>query len=176
MNTVPTTPHPGESHPHYKMIIGLVELAGFLTDHPQLQVNSSLIRFFPDRGEDSENIALVRQMASILNVDATWNHDETHFEATRSFGAITYEAIAIRRECMRDFEREGELGKQALAAEKAAAAAPTVEMVFAIDDQAPVVEQLPATAAPVDEGHAAGDAGEPPVCATCGGHGHGFNE
>jgi len=176
VNTVPTPPRPGETHPRFELIVELLTLVGFLSDHPELPMGRETLTIVlnqPSGASDSDQIAFVRQVARVLDVDPDWLGD-THFYATRRFGKhVRIEARAILQVAMDEHERMWALGREALAAEKAAAAelareveaaklelehrraaaAETVEMVVVVD---------PPAAAPVDEGQADDDTVEYP--------------
>jgi hypothetical protein len=152
---------PPTNHPHYELIIGLMRLAAFLTDHPDLPVDS-VDAGFSATGTDSDQIAQVRQIGHLLDADPSWQRN--YFVVNRMFGPVKYSAWAIPAQAHEEFLRREELGRAAFEAVKAAAAAAaaeTVEVVVVVD---------PPAAAPVDEGQAVGEQDTRP-CPSCDGSG-----
>lgn len=165
MNTVPTVPPVGEDHPHFKLISGLMQLAGFLAGRPDVPVDSARLYFYA-QGTDSDKIAQVRQIGHLLDAEPSWTPN--HFVVTRQFGPVEYQAGAIPEQQRRDYLRINELAEQALAAEKAAAAAAAADTVELQQPVEVVVVVDPPAAAPVDVDEGQAD-GEPelrtcPVC------------
>jgi hypothetical protein len=111
-----------ETSPHRELIMGLLKLARFLTDHPRLEIDPTdsfelrLSAPYDGPRSDSDQIAYVRQVAAILGVEPQWNGTNTHFRAVRSFGPkVRIQGLAILRHAMEDYELLQELGAKAVA-------------------------------------------------------------
>lgn len=109
-----------ESHPHQELINGLLQLAGWLTDHPELPTDDydefQVRLFIPGHEElsDSDRVAALRRIAAVLDVEPSWSND-THLYATRRFGArVKIQACAITRAYMEEHQLVDVLGREAL--------------------------------------------------------------
>ncbi|GGV33946.1 hypothetical protein GCM10010182_67210 [Actinomadura cremea] len=82
-------------------IKGLRDLADFIESHPELPLptGSSVGPYVT--GTDEEERAEVDRIATILGVTAS---GDTHYIASRSFGPVTYEAIAIAADHMARYD------------------------------------------------------------------------
>ncbi len=196
MNTVPTEPPVGEDHPHFKLIAGLMELAGFLASRPDLPVGRfdycQLTITAPSRLSDSEMIALVNEVGRVLDVEPHWS-GPSHVYADRDFGPVKVRGQAALQAAMEAYYQEQALIKAAREVKRAAAE--TVEMAVVVDGPA---------AGPVDVDEGKADAEQdtrqcpecvdnptdtcrtcfgtgrvlvdPPRCAGCGGTGRAVDE
>jgi hypothetical protein len=107
MTNVPATePETADAADHRQATIdGLRALATFLQEHPDVPVPpyTTTLLYHAD-GTDEEQYAEVDRVAALLDVTPTANAKDTHYRAARSFGPITYEALAIRAAYMRRME------------------------------------------------------------------------
>ncbi|MGH3414898.1 MAG: hypothetical protein ACRDVE_18075 [Actinocrinis sp.] len=128
MTSIDAPAVPGQAHPHQDLINGLLQLAGWLTDHPELPIGkydmANLRMVVPghDSLSDSQRIAHVREVARILDVEPEWQNGNAHFVANRRFGAkIEVEVYAILQSAREQWRRDQELIEQMRAAERAVA-------------------------------------------------------
>jgi hypothetical protein len=88
-------------------IDGLHALADFLAEHPDVPVgNTWTLSYHARGGTDEEQQAEVDRVAALLGVTAGTPLGPDHYQATRPFGGIEYEAIAITAEHMRRYDAE----------------------------------------------------------------------
>ncbi|TMR99971.1 hypothetical protein [Nonomuraea basaltis] len=86
-----------------EFIAGLRRLAQFLADNPKVPVPShgETVRVHAKGCSDEEERALVDQVAELIGSPASGG---THYKTTRDFGPITYEALTISEQYMRDHQ------------------------------------------------------------------------
>lgn len=82
-------------------IDGLVALARFLDEHPDILVPSYGSKIYVStHGTDEEDERTVDQAAAVLGVAASWDRTRTHYDVSRSFGPVEYEVGSITSEHM----------------------------------------------------------------------------
>ena len=81
----------------------LRELADFVEATPDLPLpDLSSVTYHP-RGTDEQERAEVDRIAEVLGVDAQSTAGGAHYTATRRFGPVEYQAVAITAEHMRRY-------------------------------------------------------------------------
>jgi hypothetical protein len=91
---------PGDLLHRTKVISGLRQLADWLDDHPDVPVCPFGwdLSIYPQHADDADRAAEVDRIAAILGVEVTdQTSDGGHYQAIRTFGLITYEAVYIPR-------------------------------------------------------------------------------
>jgi hypothetical protein len=82
-----------------KFIAGLRALAGFLAAHPDAPLpegyHETAIFVFPDGQSDDERRAGVDAAAAVIGATAGDPHGCGHYMASRAFGPVVYEVLAI---------------------------------------------------------------------------------
>jgi len=110
-----------------ELITGFRQLADFLSVNPDVPVPDMTvsIQITADGGSDDERRAFVDRAASAMGVEPfdPYGRGE-HWEAVLRFGPVKYYVLAIDQRHMADYEETQRLGKEALAAKKAAEARP----------------------------------------------------
>lgn len=100
---------PPRENPHQKIINSMMQMVGYLTDHPEFPVGPNatamLVVVHPDwpHVSDSDQVAFVREVARIFDVEPQWEGttrlsatlawDRAGIEAVATFGAATREAV-----------------------------------------------------------------------------------
>jgi len=85
-------------HPHQGWISGLLQLAGFLTDHPELPMPPSTCITYDTTGTPSQQAAMVREVGRILDVEPRWDSDLGYLTVDRQFGPIFVGALMFMQE------------------------------------------------------------------------------
>jgi hypothetical protein len=105
-----------------EFITGLRQLADFLTVNPDVPVPPySTDIHLSTFGSDDECVGAVDAFALASGAEPVWNEDGTHYRAALRFGPIRYYTVAVTKVSMDDYYERERLGKEALAAKKAAA-------------------------------------------------------
>ncbi|TDB86447.1 hypothetical protein E1264_17770 [Actinomadura sp. KC216] len=81
-------------------VAGLRELTEFLEAHPDLPLPRPDLSFSVREGDDADERAEVDRIAEILGAEPEETADGGHYTVARSFGPVTYEAVAITSACM----------------------------------------------------------------------------
>jgi hypothetical protein len=86
-----------ETYKRSLLIAGLRDFATYLETHPDVPAPIRLdVMVFPDRGSDSAVCAEIDRIADVIGAPVTDERGEFgHYETARSFGPVTYSAIAI---------------------------------------------------------------------------------
>lgn len=80
-------------HRHQAWITGLMQLVGFLTDHPEIPLPPTASVLFSPEGTPSEMMAAVRDVGRLLDVELAWDSQVGHLVAEREFGPIRLGAL-----------------------------------------------------------------------------------
>lgn len=80
-------------HRHQQWITGLMELVGFLTDHPEIPLPPTASVLFSPEGTPSQMMATVRDVGRILDVDLQRDNEAGYLLAEREFGPIRLGAL-----------------------------------------------------------------------------------
>ncbi|MGI5285813.1 hypothetical protein ACQEVF_21075 [Nonomuraea polychroma] len=86
------------THDHRTALInGLLGLAAFLQDHPDVPTPRSLtLHHFPRQDSDAEQCAEIDQIAARIEAPITYSGDHSgHYATSRFFGPVEYRAVAI---------------------------------------------------------------------------------
>jgi len=107
-----------------EFITGLRQLADFLTVNPTVPAPDLTvsIQLSADGRSDGERRAVVDRAALAMGVEPVDPYGlGEHWEAALCFGPVKYYVLAVDQRHMEDFREEQRLGREALAAKKAAA-------------------------------------------------------
>ncbi|MGI5206476.1 hypothetical protein ACQEU6_33500 [Spirillospora sp. CA-108201] len=90
-------PVPGDLFARHQTIAGLRALADFLEANPAVPVKEygGDYSVYTRTGDDASAVAVVDQVAALLNTEVTDDRPGGHYIASKTFGRITYQIVHI---------------------------------------------------------------------------------
>jgi hypothetical protein len=81
-------------HSHSQIISGLLHLAGYLTDNPNLPAPERVDVVWRVPGDNSERVAKVRHIATAFDRDMVWENGNRQVSTCWQFPGLTFWAVA----------------------------------------------------------------------------------